>query len=230
MRFRRQLILATFRERPNRFLGVVDIRGEEALCFIPNPGRMEELFHPGSKVYLMEMSSEARKTRYDLILVDLEGILISVDSRIPNRLVAEGVQAGKMPELQGLRIEKREPTFDSSRLDFLLTGDLDRLHLEVKSCTLVKDGTGFFPDAPTARGSRHLKTLARSLTVGRAALLFVIQRPDARSLRPNDATDPGFGQNLREVKGMGVEVYAYNSEVTLEGVSLNQKVPVLLNT
>ncbi|MFB0557629.1 MAG: DNA/RNA nuclease SfsA [Candidatus Bathyarchaeia archaeon] len=224
------MILATFRERPNRFLGVVDIRGEEALCFIPNPGRMEELFHPGSKVYLMEMSSEARKTRYDLILVDLEGILISVDSRIPNRLVAEGVQAGKMPELQGLRIEKREPTFDSSRLDFLLTGDLDRLHLEVKSCTLVKNGTGFFPDAPTARGSRHLKTLARSLTVGRAALLFVIQRPDARSLRPNDATDPGFGQNLREVKGMGVEVYAYNSEVTLEGVSLNQKVPVLLNT
>lgn len=223
------MIPATFRERPNRFLGVVDIRGMEALCFIPNPGRMRELLHPGSKVYLMEMLSEARKTRYDLILVDLEGILVSVDSRTPNKLVAEGVKEGIIPELQGLRIEKKEPTFNNSRLDFLLTGDLDRLHLEVKSCTLVKEKTGFFPDATTARGSRHLKTLARSLTVGRAALLFVIQRPDARSLRPNDTTDPEFGQNLREVEEMGVEIYAYNSEVTLEGISLKEKVHVLLD-
>ncbi|MFB0557518.1 MAG: DNA/RNA nuclease SfsA, partial [Candidatus Bathyarchaeia archaeon] len=117
------MVPAVFRERPNRFLGVVDVGGEEILCFIPNPGRMEELLYPGSKVYLMEMPSEARKTRYDLILVNLKGTLVSIDSRVPNKLVAEAIQLSNFSEFQGLRIEKKEPLFGGSRLDFLLTGD-----------------------------------------------------------------------------------------------------------
>lgn len=223
------MVPAVFRERPNRFLGVVDVGGEEILCFIPNPGRMEELLYPGSKVYLMEMPSEDRKTRYDLILVNLKGTLVSIDSRVPNKLVAEAIQLSNFSEFQGFRIEKKEPLFGGSRLDFLLMGDSDQLFLEVKSCTLVRDGTGLFPDAPTPRGSRHLKTLASGLTVGRSVILFVIQRPDAKNLRPNDATDPKFGKNLRLVKDLGVEICAYNSDVTLEGVSLKRKVPVLLD-
>lgn len=229
MRFLDRLVPAVFKERPNRFLGVVEVGGEETLCFIPNPGRMEELLYPSSKVYLMKMPSEARKTRYDLILVNLKGTLVSIDSRLPNRLVAEAIQLSNFSEFQGLRIEKKEPLFGGSRLDFLLTGDSDQLFLEVKSCTLVRDGTGLFPDAPTQRGSRHLKTLASGLTVGRSAILFVIQRPDAKNLRPNDATDPEFGKNLSLVKDLGVEICAYNSDVTLEGVSLKRKVLVLLD-
>lgn len=217
---------ATFKARPNRFLGEVKIESGRALSYIPNPGRMEELLYPGAKVYLMEKASEHRKTRFDLVLVDLDGTLVSVDSRAPNKVVAEAIEAGRLPEFRGLRIQKREPVFEDSRLDFRLAGASTSMLLEVKSCTQVKDGTGLFPDAPTKRGRRHLHTLVRALDAGRAAVLFLIQRADAAAFRPNMETDPRFGEALREATEQGVEVYAYNSNVTLQGVSINRPVAV----
>jgi len=98
----------------------------------------------------------------------------------------------------------------------------------VKSCTLVEDGTGLFPDAPTERGRRHLRTLMEALKLGRAAVMFVIQRADADTLIPNERTDPRFAGALREAAGLGVEAYAYNCEVTLRGVSINRRVAVRL--
>ncbi|MDH5201209.1 MAG: DNA/RNA nuclease SfsA [Candidatus Bathyarchaeota archaeon] len=229
MRFEGLLVPATFLARPNRFLGVVRVGSREALCFIPNPGRMGELLHPDAEVYLIERGSKARRTRYDLIVVDLEGMLVSVDSRVPNVVVSEAIEAGGIPEFSGLSIERKELPFGDSRLDFQLMGDSGQLLLEVKSCTLVRNGTAIFPDAPTARGTRHLRSLVDGLSMGRSAVFFLIQRPDAVSLRPNDLTDPVFGLNLREAFKKGVEVHAYNSEVTLEGVSIKQRVPVLLD-
>lgn len=228
MRFGGALVPASFKARLNRFLGEVDMDGGPALCFIPNPGRMEELLRIDAQVYLLERSSEHRKTRYDLVLVDLDGTLVSVDSRTPNRVVAEAIEARRLAEFRGLRIDKREPVFEDSRLDFRLADGSDSLLLEVKSCTLVEDGTGLFPDAPTERGSRHLHALVRALEAGRAAVLFLIQRADATSFIPNERTDPLFADALREAATRGVEVYAYNSKVTFEGVSINRRVPVKL--
>jgi sugar fermentation stimulation protein A len=229
MRFGGPLVPATFLARPNRFLGVVRVGSREALCFIPNPGRMGELLHPDAEVYLIERGSKARRTRYDLVVVDLGGTLVSVDSRVPNIVVSEAIEASGIPEFSGLSIERKELPFGDSRLDFQLRGDSGQVLLEVKSCTLVRSGTAIFPDAPTVRGTRHLRNLVDGLPMGRSAVFFLIQRPDAVSLRPNDLTDPVFGLNLREAFKKGVEVYAYNSEVTLEGVSIKQKVPMLLD-
>lgn len=229
MRFEGSLIPATFLARPNRFLGVVRVDGGKTSCFIPNPGRLEELLYPDAKVYLIERVSRGRKTRYDLVIVDLDGIFVSIDSRVPNIVVAEAIEAGRIPEFRGLSVVKREFQFGESRLDFYLNGVSGQLLLEVKSCTLVRNETGLFPDAPTARGRKHLKTLFRGLEMGRAAIFFLIQRLDAVNFRPNDYTDPGFGLLLREAYVMGVEVYAYNSEVTLESISIKRKVPVLFN-
>jgi sugar fermentation stimulation protein A len=229
MRFGGPLVPATFLARPNRFLGVVRVGSREALCFIPNPGRMGELLHPDAEVYLIERGSKARRTRYDLVVVDLGGTLVSVDSRVPNIVVSEAIEASGIPEFSGLSIERKELPFGDSRLDFQLRGDSGQVLLEVKPCTLVRSGTAIFPDAPTVRGTRHLRNLVDGLPMGRSAVFFLIQRPDAVSLRPNDLTDPVFGLNLREAFKKGVEVYAYNSEVTLEGVSIKQKVPMLLD-
>lgn len=226
MRFEEAPKPATFRARPNRFLGVVEVEGRRDLCFIPNPGRMEELLHPGAKVYLLERASEGRKTRYDLVLVDLEGTLVSADSRAPNKVVAEAIEAGRLPEFRGLGIGRREPAFGDSRLDFQLSDGRTSLLLEVKSCTLVRGRTGLFPDAPTERGRRHLRTLVKALGRGRAAVLFLIQRADAENFQPNGETDPRFAEALGEAADRGVEVYAYNSVVTLEGVYINRRVPV----
>ena len=228
MRFNEPLIPAEFISRPNRFLGKVRIGEDQTECFIPNPGRMGELLRPNARVYLTPRSPENRKTAYDLSLVDLNGTLISVDSRVPNRIASEAIEQGMIPEFSGLSVEKAEYTYNDSRLDFLLSGKGTQLLLEVKSCTLVRGGTALFPDAPTKRGSRHLRTLMGGLAQGRAAILFIIQRPGAESFRPNEATDPTFAETLREASNLGVEVCAYNTDVSIERIILTQSVQVML--
>jgi len=226
MRFEATPVPATFRARPNRFLGEVEMNGETISCFIPDPGRLKELLYPGANVYLLERASETRKTRHDLVLVDLGGMLISTDSRVPNKVVEEAINSKLLPEFRDLKITRAEPFFIDSRLDFLLDGEQGTLFLEVKSCTLVEGRTGLFPDAPTERGRRHLHTLVKALKVGRAAMFFLIQREDVDRLKPNEGTDPQFAKALREASDSGVEIYAYNSRVTLEGVFINKRITV----
>jgi sugar fermentation stimulation protein A len=226
MRFSGRLVPAVFQSRPNRFLGVVLVEGIETLCFIPNPGRMKELLYRGARVYLIQVQSETRKTQYNLALVDHQGTLVSVDSNVPNKVVREAVDRGIIEPFKEFRVKKAEYTFGESRLDFLLESDSGKLLLEVKSCTLIRDGVALFPDAPTKRGSRHLRTLTRGLTQGRSAVFFLIQRPDVNSFRPNMETDPDFAANLKEANREGVEVYAYSSRVDFDGVFLGSRVPI----
>ncbi len=228
MRYPLRLVDAKLLERPNRFLGVVDIDGGEELCFIPNPGRMHELMVPGARVYLLEKRGEHRKTRYDMVLVDYGGVMVGVDSRLPNTLLAEAVNGGRLKEFRGYKVEKTEPVFHDSRLDLVLSDGKEQVMVETKSCTLVEDGVALFPDAPTKRGARHMGTLVKALETGRSAAVFVIQRGDAHEFRPNDGTDPVFGEALRRAASMGVETYAYVSDVSLRGVEIGDKVPLRL--
>jgi len=228
MRYPSSLIEAKLLERPNRFLGVVDIDGGEELCFIPNPGRMHELMVHGARVYLLEKRGEHRKTRYDLVLVDYGGVMVGVDSRLPNTLLAEAVNAGRLNEFRGYTVERTEPVFHDSRLDLVLSDGQGQVMVETKSCTLVEDGVALFPDAPTERGARHMRTLVKALETGRSAAVFVIQRGDASEFRPNDGTDPEFGEALRFAASMGVETYAYVSDVSLRGVEIRESIPLRL--
>jgi sugar fermentation stimulation protein A len=228
MRYSSQPLEARLVDRPNRFLGVVEIQGSTEMCFIPNPGRMHELMVPGTRVYLLEKWGEHRKTRYDMVLVDHGGVMVSVDSRLPNALVAEAVDAGRLREFSGYKVERTEPVFHDSRLDLVLSDGERQVMVETKSCTLVEEGVALFPDAPTKRGARHMRTLVKALDGGRAAAVFMIQRGDAQEFRPNDGTDSAFGEALRLAASMGVETYAYVSDVSLRGVEVRERVPLRL--
>jgi sugar fermentation stimulation protein A len=217
---------ATFKTRPNRFLGITETDGHVEEFFIPNPGRLRELLHPGASVYLKRCETRGRRTRWDLALIDHGGVLVSVDSRVPNAVIEESIQADLVPEFLGYRVDRREPSFGDSRLDLRLTNGSAYALVEVKSCTLVVDGVVLFPDAPTERGTRHLRALGEALRLGRSALVFLVQRSDALSLSPNEATDPTFTGALRGALLKGVEVYAYDSKVTLDGITINRRVPV----
>ena len=222
------LVGGLFIARPNRFAAVVSIDGNEEVVHVPNSGRLTELLVPGRPVLLRAVPKPSRKTRYDMALVGLEHTLVSADARLPAALFAEAVAQGRLPRFRGYAVTAREVTLGKSRLDLLLSGPRSCL-VETKSITLVEGGAALFPDAVTERGARHLRTLVQARAEGyEAAVVFVIQRPDASCFVPNDAADPLFGQTLREAARAGVEVHAYACGVALDEIALTREVPVFL--
>jgi sugar fermentation stimulation protein A len=229
MKIAAKLIPATFVKRDNRFRVTVQVEGHLVEAHLPNSGRLRELLLPGRRVLLAAAQAPGRLTSYDLLMVDLEGTLVSIDARMPSRLLYNALQAGRLEEFAGYAEVRREVTYGQSRLDLALEGgpDGERCFIEAKSVTLVKDGVALFPDAPTQRGRRHLGELARARAEGhRAAVVFVVQRDDASRFSPDDEADPAFGQALREAAQAGVEIYAYKCRVSEGEVALNAPLPV----
>jgi sugar fermentation stimulation protein A len=170
-----------------------------------------------------------RKTEYDLVLVETDGVLVSADARLPNTLVRGAIGAGRIPELSGYEHVASEVTFDDSRLDIVLSGSPGLCYVEVKSVTLVENGAGLFPDAPTERGRKHVTALLKAAGQGhRAAVVFVIQRPDVEAFSPNWEADPQFCETLLAAARRGVEVYAYRCNVSQTHVTISDPVPMLL--
>jgi sugar fermentation stimulation protein A len=208
-------VRGVFQEKPNRFSALVKVKDNILLTFLPNPGRMHELLIPGTEVILREVLKENRKTSYDLIGVSYNGQRVSVDSRVPNKLVLEALRNGDIEELTEYGIIKPEYGYGHTRFDFFLANERESCLLEVKSATLVKDGVAMFPDAVTERGKRHVNDLVKAKKEGyRACILFVVQRTNACAFAPSDETDPEFGKALRNAAVEGVEIYAYKMEIS----------------
>ncbi len=226
MRIRGEEKEAIFRERITRFSALVELEGESEAAHLPNSGRLGELLTFGRRVIVVERGGPHRKTRYDLIMAYFGNKLVSVDARLPNILVYEALLQRHLRQFGDCSFVHREATYGQSRLDFLLGGCPSCL-LEVKSVTLVRQGVAMFPDAPTLRGRRHLRTLMEARREGyRAAVLFVIQREDADCFSPNDEADSEFGSTLREAAQSQVDVYAHLCAVREDEVRLAQPVPI----
>lgn len=223
-----KIVKGVFVERPNRFLAKVRINKKVVPCFLPNPGRMHELLRPEAQVFVREVKkNKNRKTLYDLIGVMYKGELVSLDTRVPNKLLFEALKNKDIEELNTFDFVKPEWTYGNSRFDFFLSNEQQKCLLEVKSCTLVEDGIALFPDAPTLRGKKHLLELIKAKKEGfRACVLFVVQRINADVFGPNDRTDPDFGQAFREALKNGVEAYAYYSEFVGNKIFLREKIEV----
>ena len=221
------LVEGIFLERVNRFLAMVEVDGRVVGVLVANSGRMKELFVPGFRVLVRSVASEHRKTKFDLVLVDVGTALVSADSRAPNALVAEGVLNGHLKQFASFSEMYREVTFGDSRLDLMLEGRTGRCYIEAKSVTLVENGVGLFPDAPTVRGAKHLRTLEAVVEAGhRAAVIFVIQRSDVAAFATSDSSDPDLARALRSAVSVGVEAYAYNCWVTEHSIQLGQSLPI----
>jgi sugar fermentation stimulation protein A len=224
-----ELAQGFFLRRDNRFLATVIVDGQEAWAHVPNSGRLTDLFVPARPVWLAEAANPNRKTAFDLKLVELPSALVSVDARLPNPLFAEGVKTGELAGFNYPKIE-REVTVGRNRIDFRLTSALEVCWVEAKSVTLVEDGVARFPDAATGRGSKHLRELVALRRAGdRAAVVFVIQRSDARVFIPDEQTDPVFAATLRDAAAAGVDVRAYTCQVSRKTISIMDEIPVRLS-
>ena len=222
---------ATFVSRPNRFIALCDLNGEEVVCHVKNTGRCRELLVPGATVFLDEPSGRERKTKYDLVAVEKslengEIILINMDSQAPNEAAEEFVKKRLFPDAISVR---REVTKGNSRFDFCIEEEGKTTFLEVKGVTLENGGIASFPDAPTERGVKHIEELISLKKEGYdAAILFVIQMKGIHEFRPNDITHKAFGDALRRAEKAGVDIYAYDCIVTPESILIDQPVEVKL--
>ena len=193
---------AKFIRRPNRFIAEVLVDGRTEVVHVKNTGRCRELLVPGCPVWLTAPDSPGRKTRYDLVAVRKStGLLVNMDSQAPNKVAAEWLSS------QGFSSVVPEYRFGSSRIDFYMEKGSERYLMEVKGCTLEVDGIGYFPDAPTERGVKHLRELTAAVALGyRAILCFVIQMDGISEVRPNVSTDPAFADAFSDAVSAGVEV------------------------
>ena len=224
-----RLVEGRFVRRLNRFAALVDVGGTETLVHVANSGRMRELLVEGHRVLLRPAAGDHRVTRFDLALVDLGHTLASADARLPNRLVYDALEGRLLPQFAGYDIVKREVTYGDSRLDMVLEGSEGKCYIETKSVTLVVDGVGLFPDAPTTRGRKHVNSLLSAVREGyRAAVVFVVQRDDAQACAPNDTADPEFGAALRRAVEQGVEAYAYRCRVSAAEIALGKRLQLRL--
>ena len=192
----------TFLDRPNRFIAHVEIDGRRETVHVKNTGRCRELLLPGAEVWLTAPGTEGRKTKYDLVTVRKEnGMLVNIDSQAPNAVVREWL------ERQGYDVIVQEYSYGDSRIDFYLERGMEKTLMEVKGCTLEIDGIGYFPDAPTDRGVKHLRELANAVKNGyRTVIAFAIQMDGIMEVRPNIQTHPEFGSAMQEAAEAGVEI------------------------
>ena len=220
---------ARFLERPNRFVARVETEAGIEAVHVKNTGRCRELLVPGARVWLARGLNPGRKYAWDLICAEKERpdgppLLVNLDSQAPNRAVGEWLRAGKL--LPGAEV-RAEVVHGASRFDFALEDGAGTLFLEVKGCTLEREGVAAFPDAPTERGAKHLRELTEWAKAGnRAAVFFLIQMRPVLHFTPNEATDPVFAAALREAAAAGVRVLAYDSVVTPDSLSIGDPVEV----
>ncbi len=197
-----KIIPATFLARPNRFVVRCKLQGRSVNAYLPNPGRLWELLFPGTTIYLTKFPpSSERKLKYLAVAVERDGMPIMLHTHHTNTVAAYLLRQNRIPGLEGATIVKAEHTIGGSRFDFLLRKDGRGILLEVKSCTLVNNALAMFPDAVSARATKHVGELAHLTGQGYgAAVLFVVHSPQARYFMPEHHTDLEFSRALYNVR------------------------------
>lgn len=218
-----------FLNRPNRFIGEIQVGEETVICHVKNTGRMREILVPGKRCWLKEAENKNRKTKYDLISVEHDGIIVNADSQIPNKVIEDAFLNKEIKGYEDIISVKREYTVGDSRLDMKVTTEEGELFVEVKGVDLMLEkGHAKFPDAVTARGTKHLRELEKISKAGKdAMIIFLIVREDAIDFRPNYDMDPVFSNTFYEVLKSGVKARAYRAIAGPDFIEMDKEIPIL---
>ncbi|WP_150525933.1 DNA/RNA nuclease SfsA [Roseibium sediminis] len=232
MKFPAPLQTGRLVKRYKRFLAdiILDADGSEITAHCANPGSMLGLKEPGSRVWVSVSDNPKRKLKHSFEIIEADGALVGINTAYPNKLVEEGILAGAIPELAGFETLRREVKYGkNSRIDILLEGGSHgTTYVEVKNVHLMRQaGLAEFPDSVTARGAKHLAELSDMVAEGhRAAMVFLVQRPDCDRLELADDIDPNYAEAFAAAREAGVEVYAIGCSVTPQAIEVNRAVSV----
>jgi len=226
-----KIIEGTFLKRPNRFIAQVLIDGKEETVHVKNTGRCRELLLPGAKVILEDCSNNPnRKTKYSLISVWKEDMLVNMDSQVPNAVVFDAITKKKIIGLEDLTHLKREVTFGKSRFDMYFETQSCKGFIEVKGATLESDGICMFPDAPTERGTKHVLEMIDAVKEGyRGIIFFLVQMKGPKEFRLNSNMDKAFGDAVKLASENGVEILVYDCIIKDNSISLDKPVEIDIN-
>lgn len=221
------IIKAVFIKRLNRFVAVCLLEGKEIYCHVKNTGRCKEILTEGAECYLEKSDNPERKYQYSLVCVKKGKRLINIDSQAPNKAVGEFLYKGKLfADIVNIKAEK---TFGNSRFDFYFEHGDKKAFLEVKGVTLENENVVFFPDAPTERGTKHLKELCECVKKGyEAYVFFVVQMKNVLYFSPNKVTDPDFTEALITAEKSGVKILCYDCTVSENEMNIEDTVSVIL--
>lgn len=210
----------TLVKRYKRFLADIRLNdGSEVTIHCPNTGSMKNCLYPEHTVWFSTSNNPKRKySRTWELMQTPDDDYIGINTGRANALAEEAINAGVITELSGYKTLKREVKYgnENSRIDILLEDDnLPPCYIEVKSCTLLEGKQGYFPDAVTTRGQKHLRELMEMVANGhRAVLLFVVQHTGIQSVKAAEHIDPDYAHLLKQAKAAGVEVLAYAASLS----------------
>ncbi|MFT6632928.1 MAG: sugar fermentation stimulation protein A [Bacteriovoracaceae bacterium] len=232
MQFKSKLIKAKIHKRYKRFLSDIELENGDMVCaHVPNTGSMTTCWAPGWDVYITHSDDPKRKLKYTLELTHNGETFICVNTGMTNKIVKEALELGIVKELKEYSEIKPEKKIYDSRLDFYLTGDgLLDAYVEVKNVTLLGEKKkALFPDSVSTRGQKHLTDLIKIKKDGhRAVMLYVLNRTDVDSFQPAKDIDPKYAELVKEAKEAGVEILAYQCEISTEEIILKKKIKVNL--
>ena len=218
--------------REKRFFLFVELDGREVAAHTNNTGTMLGLLRPGSPVLLSPATNPGRRLAWTVEALGLprggDFFWVGVNTLMPNRLLSALSGAGLLPWAAGYATLRREAVYGESRLDGVFRGEgLPDLWVECKNVTMVEDGVACFPDAATERGQKHLRELMDIVRCGeRAAMFYLVQRPDGHCFGPADVVDPAYAALFYEAMDAGVEIYPYRASVSPAGIELEGLLPV----
>lgn len=228
MKWENPLTEAILLKRYKRFLADIKLGDEFITVHVPNTGSMTSCWEPNWKCAVSRSSNPTRKMPYTLELTHNGESWIGVNTANANKLVHLWLKNGLLPECLGYQTITPEKKIGESRIDFYLENHptLPPLYIEVKNVTLKLDGVAQFPDAVSERGQKHLRELMKLKKEGsRAAMLYVVQREDVKSMRPAHEIDPAYGRLLEEAHASGVEILVYQCKMDTKELGLGTALP-----
>ena len=227
MKFKEKLLQGTLIKRYKRFFADIKYNNKTVTAHCPNTGSMMGLLVKGNKVWFSESDSPTRKLKYTLEIIEINKKKVGINTLLTNKIVLEALNSKKIKNLTKFNNIKTEVKFSiNTRFDFLLTNGKEKCFLEVKNVTLVREETvAEFPDAITARGTKHLNELVVAKKRGfQSYILYLIQREDCRYFKIAEDIDKNYKLAFDEALKSGVKILCYDCKLSNKEIKLNNPI------